>query len=254
MNLFLFFNIYIDGLSDILNKSSVGGSIGGKRINHMLYADDLCIVSLSSAGLQQLLTICDQYCAMHSITFNVKKSVCMFFRCSMNTTCDITNVVLSGNTIDYVHKTKYLGVLLCSDMKTSIDVCRQTSRFYAQANTLLRNFRYCSDDVKCMLFRSFCTNMYCSPLWFNSTSSSIKKLKTSYNGALRRLLLIKKPYSASTMFVTHGIPSFFELLRKCIYNFSQRISLSSNSIIVACLAPSVFIHSPVRQWWRSVLY
>ena len=28
------FNIYIDGLSDILNKSSVGGSIGGKRINH----------------------------------------------------------------------------------------------------------------------------------------------------------------------------------------------------------------------------
>ena len=133
---------------------------------------------------------------MHSVTFNVKKSVCMFFRCSMNKTCDITNVVLSGNIIDYVHKTKYLGVLLSSDMKTSIDVCRQTSKFYAQANTLLRNnvncvIRFCSDDVKCMLFRSFCTNMYCSPLWFNSTSSSIKKLKTSYNGALRRLLLIK---------------------------------------------------------------
>ena len=185
------FNIYIDGLSDILNKSSIGGSIGGKRINHMLYADDLCIVSLSSAGLQQLLSICDQYCAMHSVTFNVKKSVCMFFRCSLNKTCDITNVVLSGNIIDYVHKAKYLSVLLCSDMKTSIDVCRQTSKLYAQANTLLRNFRFCSDDVKCMLFRSFCTNMYCSPLWFNSTSSSIKKLKTSYNGALRRLLLIK---------------------------------------------------------------
>ena len=116
----------------------------------------------------------------------------MFFRCSTNKTCDITYVVLSGNIIDYVHKTKYLGVLLCSDMKTSIDVCRQTSKFYAQANTLLRNFRYCSDDVKCLLFRSFCTNMYCSPLWFNSTSSCIKKLKTSYNGALRQLLLIKK--------------------------------------------------------------
>ena len=42
------FNIYIDGLSDILNKSSIGGSIGGKRINH----GDLSMVSLSSAGLQ----------------------------------------------------------------------------------------------------------------------------------------------------------------------------------------------------------
>ena len=137
---------------------------------------------------------------------------------------------------------------------TDNDVCRQTSKFYAQANTLLRNFHFYSDDVKCMLFRSFCTNMYCSPIWFNSTSSSIKKLKTSYNGALRRLLLIKKPYSASTMFVTHGIPYFFELLRKCIFNFSQRISLSSNSIITACMTPTVFIHSPMRQWWRSVLF
>ena len=61
----------------------------------MLYADDLCIVSLSSAGLQQLLSICDQYCVMHSITFNVKKSVCMYYGCSKNKTCIITNVVLS---------------------------------------------------------------------------------------------------------------------------------------------------------------
>ena len=164
-----FFNKYVDALSEILNKS-IGGSINGRQINHMLYADDLCIVSLSSAGLQQLLSICDQYCAIHSITFNVKKSVCMFIRCSMNKTCDITNVVLSGNIIDYVHKTKYLSVLLCSGMNTSIDVCHQTSMFYAQANTLFCNFPNCSDDVKCMLFRSFYTNMYCSPLWFNSTS------------------------------------------------------------------------------------
>ena len=70
----------------------------------------------------------------------------------MTKTCDITNVVLSGNIIDYVHKTKYLGVLLCSDMKTSIDVCRQTSKFYAQSNTLLRNFCYCSDDISFISF------------------------------------------------------------------------------------------------------
>ena len=31
----------------------------------------------------------------------------MFSRCSMNKTCDITNVVLRGNTIDYMRKTKY---------------------------------------------------------------------------------------------------------------------------------------------------
>ena len=55
------FNVYIDGLSDILNKSTIGGSLRGMRINHLLHADDLCIVSLSSAGLQQLLSICDPF-------------------------------------------------------------------------------------------------------------------------------------------------------------------------------------------------
>ena len=248
------FNIYIDGLSNILNNSSIGGSLGGKRINHMLYADDLCIVSLSSAGLQKLLSICDEYCASHSITFNVKKSVCMFFKCTVNKHCDNSTVFLSGNQINFVQEVKYLGVLLNPSMKTSIDVSRQTRKFYAQANMLLRNFRYCSNEVKCSLFKSFCTNMYCCPLWFNSTSSSVKKLKCSYNSVLRRLLCIRMPYSASAMFVTHGIPSFYELLRKCIYNFSERISSSSNSIIKACLSPIIFIFSPIRRWWRSVLF
>ena len=58
----MLFNIYIDGLSDILNNSTIGDSNGEIRVNYMLYADDLCIISLSLAGLQQLLVQCDDYC------------------------------------------------------------------------------------------------------------------------------------------------------------------------------------------------
>ena len=46
----------------------------------------------------------------------------MFLRCSMIKICDITNVVLCSNIVDYVHKSIYLDVLLYSDMKTFIDV------------------------------------------------------------------------------------------------------------------------------------
>ena len=45
-------------------------------------------------------------------------------------------------------------------------------------------------------------------------------------------MYVRMTYSASAMFVAHGIPSFYELLRKCIYNFSERISSSSNSIML----------------------
>ena len=45
---------------------------------------------------------------------------------------------------------KYLGVIINSSMKRSSDVVRQTSKFYAQNYMLLLNFRYCTNDVKCM--------------------------------------------------------------------------------------------------------
>ena len=88
----MLFNTYIDGLSNILNNSITGGSIGGIRVNHMLYVDDLCIISLSSAGVQQLLVQCDDYCRKHYINFNVSKSICMFFKLAVNRKCDTTDL------------------------------------------------------------------------------------------------------------------------------------------------------------------
>ena len=52
----------------------------------------------------------------------------------MNKLCDNVPVVLSGNNIDFVHETKYLGVIINSSMKTSSDVVRQTRKFCAQTN------------------------------------------------------------------------------------------------------------------------
>ena len=142
--------------------------------------------------------------------------------------------------------------MIHSSMKTTIDVARQTRKFYLQANLLLRNFRYCSDQVKCVLFQTYCNNLYYCQLWFNSTKSSLKKLSTSYNSVLRRLLGICKPYSASKMFVSRDIATFVELLRTSIYRFAQRIEHGSNCItcISATLLPLMYISSPIQKWWN----
>ena len=139
---------------------------------------------------------------LHDLTFNAKKSVCMFFRSSVNKQCGLSDIFISGSICEFSNVVKYLGVMINSSFKTTIDVQRQTRNFYARANLLIRNFRYCTDNVKCYLFQSYCTSMYCCQLWFNSTKGSLKKLKTSYNSVLRRFLTISKPYSASQMFVS----------------------------------------------------
>ena len=107
-----------------------------------------------------------------------------------------------------------------------------------------------------MLFQLCCatSSMYCCSPRFNFTSSSIKKLKTKYNSALRNLLLIKKPYSANTMFVTHGILFLTNYFALTFIGFLYRVSKNSNFIIMACITPIVYIHSPIWQLWRLVLY
>ena len=76
--------------------------------------------------------------------------------------------------------------------------------------------------------------MYCSQLWFNSTKDSLRKMRTSYNTVLRGLLCISLLYSDSERFVTRGIPTVDELMRKSVYNFAKRIERSTNAIISSC--------------------
>ena len=122
----LLFDVYVNELSELLNKSGIGGNLGGTLINHMLYADDICIVSLSSSGLQHLLNICSDYCERHDLTFNAKKSMCMYFSTSINKHCGLPVIYLGNCEYQFVNEVKYLGVMIHSSMKTTIDVTRQT--------------------------------------------------------------------------------------------------------------------------------
>ena len=75
----LLFNLYMDGLSNNLINCSIGCKLGGKSINHLAYADDICLFSPSSSGLQKMLNICESYGKSHDLVFNSKKSMVMFF-------------------------------------------------------------------------------------------------------------------------------------------------------------------------------
>ena len=79
---------------------------------------------------------------------------------------------------------------------------------------LLRKFNYCSHDVKCCMFKSYCSISYCSSMWFESTITSMGKLKIACNNGLSKILTLSKYYSVSEMFVNQNIPYFDELSRK----------------------------------------
>ena len=74
------FNVYMNNLSLSLNSSGIGGSLGHNIINHLCYADGLCLISLISSGMQHLLNMCDTYAISHQLSYNATKSFSLCFR------------------------------------------------------------------------------------------------------------------------------------------------------------------------------
>ena len=74
----------MDDLSVNLNECPTGCIAGGTIVNHLLYADDIVLLSPSATGLSLLLNICGKYGLEHDIgRFNSKKSAVMIFRNSL---------------------------------------------------------------------------------------------------------------------------------------------------------------------------
>ena len=67
-------------LSISLNYSCIRWSLGDNLTNHLCYADDLCLIALSSAGMQKLVDTCNAYATSHQLSYNATKSFSLCFK------------------------------------------------------------------------------------------------------------------------------------------------------------------------------
>ena len=71
---------------------------------------------------------------------------------------------------------RYLDIAI-STRNSDLDIKRQMRKIHVNANLLLRKFSRCSVEVKCYLFKTYCSNLYCAPMWFDCTKTTLKKVK-----------------------------------------------------------------------------
>ena len=78
--------------------------------------------------------------------------------------------------IPTVKQCRYLDITI-STQNSDIDFKRQMRKLYVNVNLLLRKFSKCSVCVKWFLFKTYCSNLYCAPMWIDCTKIALKKLK-----------------------------------------------------------------------------
>ena len=229
--------------------------MGGLFVNHLSYADDMVLLAPSVGALQHLLNTCYAYSVDHDILYNTKKSVCMLFKPTwLSGNVVYPSVFLNDRSLEFVDKYNYLGHNLCTDLSDDIDVGEKLRKLYTVGNVLIRKFKFCYDNVKCELFRVYCSTIYCSALWCKFKKASIKKVKVCHNSILRRLLGIPLPYSASDMFVQHRIRNLDAILRNDIFSLRNRLFNSQNRLILAITSWSRYGQNPLHNHWTGSLH
>ena len=243
------FNLYMDALSLQLSGCRTGCVMGNTLINHFMYADDLAIVSPSSAGFQQLLNVCSEYGVQYDVKYNPKKSVAMICRTKEDQKLNFPDFYLSGQILSVCKTCKYLGHIIDDKLEDDSDMLRQRRILYVQANMLLRKFHFCSNEVKVNLFRAYCTPLYTAPLWVNYKKESLRKLKVAYNDALRILLKEPRGGSASQLFCINRLTTFQALLRNLMYSFKCRLDGSTNKVIQVLVNPRCSVLRYQSKLW-----
>ena len=241
-NIYIYIYIYMDDLTIALNKCNTGCVIGTTTINHLMYADDLVILSPSVSGLSELMQVCGHYGLNHDIKYNSKKSAVPSFK-------------INGETIQEVDNVNYLGHFISNTLRDDKDILRQCRQLYARGNMLLRKFYMCSTEVKLTLLKTFCSPMYTAQLWWNYTVASIHKLHVAYNNVFRLLQNQPKYCSASTMFVEYHVPDSNAVIRNLVYKFMRRLDASYNKLVIAIINSDIKWQSRIRRHCiKNVVY
>ena len=67
-------------LSGALSHCKAGCYINEQCMNHIMYADDVCVMAPTAIALQKLLDVCFESSIAKDLLFNPVKSVCIVFK------------------------------------------------------------------------------------------------------------------------------------------------------------------------------
>ncbi|RNA40614.1 RNA-directed DNA polymerase from mobile element jockey-like [Brachionus plicatilis] len=131
------FSIYLDHLIKQIESLDLGIKLNqSKKIDIVVYADDILLLSSTKKGLQIQLEIIQQYGEANEIKYNPDKTTLMVFNSSIKRNKNELNsdswqgdLVLNGDVIKRVSKMKYLGMILTDDDKNAahIDKCKKSA-------------------------------------------------------------------------------------------------------------------------------
>ena len=130
------FSIYIHDLSVLLSQSGIRCHIDDLCINHVFYADDLCLMAPCAIALQELINLCYDYSIEIDMNFNALKSYYIAFTPKFYI-LTLPSLHINSLSISYTDSINYLGYMFRSNNSDDTEMLRQMRLLYCRSNRLL---------------------------------------------------------------------------------------------------------------------
>ena len=180
----ILFCCYMDELIHRLQLKGTGCWIGHHFYGSVAYADDLTLLSPTAAGLQSLISVCEDYGKSYGMSYNPTKSHCVLFTRKKLAAPILT---CNGEILKWEKHAKHLGNLISCDLSEKLDVKAKRSDLVGRVNLLAGYLYQLSNKVIMKMFASQCCHYYGTQTW-QFSASTLGKFSTMWNRCVRRLL------------------------------------------------------------------
>ena len=251
------FNFFLADLVEYLDQNQ-GVSIDGNIYTHLVYADDLVLLSSSSAGMQILLNNLEIYCRKWHLIINSSKTKVMVFNAPRNFPNN-DKFELDNYDLEIVDSYKYLGHVLCSarnihcNMPQHVAIQAQRA-LYLLYNNIKSTVGYLPPNLALRMFDTHVLPVleYNSGIWFNLKKiEEIEKIQLKF---LKNVLGVRSQTSSLGILADTGrLPL---LVRQHISAIKYLKRLNSNDspiLITKCFDIQKELHSLGLNCWYNRL-
>ena len=186
----LLWTIYVDSLLSELQLSGLGCHMNGIWSGAFIHADDICLLSSTTAGLRNMMQITEKFAAEHQVKLNPTKSKLIV--CGSVKRLNLGTLMFNGEVIEPVTSVRYLGFELVVSRTGAISVASNFAlrKFYCSANVIFAIPGCTKPLVRLRLVKAMALPHvdYVLSLWRFMAPTAKQVLNSAVNRVLRRSL------------------------------------------------------------------
>ena len=255
------FNLYLSDMNEYFDQRH-GVTINENNFTHLLYADDLVLVSESATGMQVLLDNLAVYCKKWHLLINSQKSQVMIIQPNRRSRLNVNNPKFSidGENLEIVDSYKYLGHVISNSLKTHNTMydhlATQSQRaMHALKERIKSTVGYLPPKISLKMFDTHILPIldYNSEIWFpNKEIDVLERIQLKF---LKNLLGVRNQTSSVAVLADTGrFPLIYRQQASAIKYWDRLKSENCPLLLRKCYDVQVSLYRNNQPCWLTRIH